>query len=162
MWEFESDIIVLQSQTTTIHDGYQPVVHVRSVRQSARITALSSDVVRTGDRGRVRFRFMFRPEVVAEGMRVIFREGRTKGMGVITGVCDAVVGKTTTIPEEHSHVSTNKMQTHAHGSASDAHHHHSGHSGHSGHANAHGGGHNKENRPERTKGEKAAAYKVKR
>jgi GTPase len=137
VWEFEADILVLQSQTTTIHGGYQPVVHVRSVRQSAKITALSSEVVRTGDRAKVRFRFMFRPEVVLEGQRVLFREGRTKGMGVITAVTDAVTGKTAVAPEETNSHSHSHSHTHA---------------AHAAHVS---------NAP-KTKAEKAAAYKLKR
>eukprot|EP00762_Andalucia_godoyi_P004198 ANDGO_05548.mRNA.1 GTP-binding protein AGP-1 len=86
VWEFEADVLILHSHATSIHQGYQPVVHVRAVRQTVKLTELNSEIVRTGDRARVRFRFMFRPEVVRVGERLIFREGRTKGMGVITHI----------------------------------------------------------------------------
>lgn len=38
-------------------------------------------VLRTGDRRRVRFKFMWHPEWMHEGARLLFREGRTKGVG---------------------------------------------------------------------------------
>ena len=34
----------------------------------------------------MRFRFMYRPEFVKEGSTILFREGRTKGLGIITRV----------------------------------------------------------------------------
>ncbi len=41
------------------------------------------DVLRTGDKATVRFRFMYKPEYVKLGSKLIFREGRTKGLGTI-------------------------------------------------------------------------------
>jgi len=35
----------------------------------------------------VRFRFLQRPEYITPGARFVFREGRTKGIGVVVG-CD--------------------------------------------------------------------------
>jgi hypothetical protein len=35
-------------------------------------------VLRTGDRATVRFEFIARPEFVKEGMKLLFREGKTK------------------------------------------------------------------------------------
>ena len=43
--------------------------------------SLSESSIRTGDRAHVRFRFMYRPEFLKPGARLIFREGRTKGIG---------------------------------------------------------------------------------
>ncbi|KAI3645912.1 hypothetical protein MP228_008840 [Amoeboaphelidium protococcarum] len=42
------------------------------------------NVIRTGDRALVKFRFMKYPEYVQVGQRLLFREGRTKGVGKIT------------------------------------------------------------------------------
>ena len=39
--------------------------------------------LRSGDRATVRFRFLQRPEFLTPGTRFVFREGRTKGIGVI-------------------------------------------------------------------------------
>ncbi|KAI3639798.1 hypothetical protein MIR68_002112 [Amoeboaphelidium protococcarum] len=42
------------------------------------------NVIRTGDRALVKFRFMKYPEYIQVGQRLLFREGRTKGVGKIT------------------------------------------------------------------------------
>lgn len=90
-WEFEAEILVLQ-HPTTIQPGYQPVIHCVAVRQAARILSVTgrknkeSEVLRTGDRAIVRFRFCYRPEYLQLGARLVFREGRTKGIGK---VCDS-------------------------------------------------------------------------
>ena len=44
---------------------------------------MDRDLLRSGDRATVRFRFKQRPEYVTMGTRFIFREGRTKGVGVV-------------------------------------------------------------------------------
>jgi len=46
----------------------------------------STQILRTGDRGLVRFRFMQRAEYLKVGTKLIFREGRTKGLGTVTEV----------------------------------------------------------------------------
>ena len=38
---------------------------------------------RSGDRAHMRFRFLQRPEYLTPGTRFVFREGRTKGIGMI-------------------------------------------------------------------------------
>jgi GTPase len=81
-WEMCAEIAIL-THSSTIACRYQAVVHVGVVRQTACIVAMSVEVLRSGDRARVRFRFMQRPEYVRPGDRFIFREGRTKGIGVV-------------------------------------------------------------------------------
>jgi GTPase len=44
---------------------------------------MSCELLRSGDRAKVRWRFLQRPEFVPGGVRFIFREGRTKGVGVV-------------------------------------------------------------------------------
>jgi GTPase len=83
VWEFEAEIVVLY-HSTTIQSNYQPVVHCGTVRQSCAIILVDRDVLRTGDKARVKFRFMYKPEYVKKGLKLIFREGRTKGLGTIT------------------------------------------------------------------------------
>jgi GTPase len=85
-WIFEADVAVL-FHSTTITVNYQPVIQCMTIRQSAKIVEiLEKEVLRTGDRAKVRFQFMFRPEFLKVGMRLIFREGRCKGIGVISAV----------------------------------------------------------------------------
>jgi len=45
-----------------------------------------SELLRTGDKGLVRFRFIYYPEILKPGSQILFREGRTKGYGFVTRV----------------------------------------------------------------------------
>lgn len=83
-WEFEADMLVLH-HPTTISPKYQAMVHCGSVRQTATILSMSKDCLRTGDKAAVRFRFIKNPEYLRAGQRLVFREGRTKAVGNITG-----------------------------------------------------------------------------
>ncbi|MHA2274737.1 MAG: EF-Tu C-terminal domain-related protein, partial [Candidatus Kariarchaeaceae archaeon] len=84
-FEFEAEIYVLY-HSTTIRPGYSPVIHCRSIRQSAQMLKIDSPSIRTGDRAKVTFRFLYRPECIRTGQRIVFREGRTKGLGIITEI----------------------------------------------------------------------------
>jgi elongation factor 1-alpha len=84
--EFKADIHVLY-HPTTIKPGYQSVVHVYTHRQPAKIVSiLGRDTLRTGDKGTVIMRFMKKPAYLYRGQTIIFREGRTKGIGRIVEV----------------------------------------------------------------------------
>jgi len=83
--EFESEVLVLY-HSTTISSNYQAVVHCGVAQQTAKLLTMDKDYIRTGDKAKVRFRFMYWPEFVKEGSRLIFREGRTKGIGRITRI----------------------------------------------------------------------------
>ena len=45
---------------------------------------MSVEHLRTGDRANVRFRFIKSPEYLRLGMKLVFREGRTKAIGTIS------------------------------------------------------------------------------
>eukprot|EP01061_Rhynchopus_euleeides_P039830 TRINITY_DN6830_c0_g1_i1.p1 TRINITY_DN6830_c0_g1~~TRINITY_DN6830_c0_g1_i1.p1 ORF type:complete len:654 (+),score=273.43 TRINITY_DN6830_c0_g1_i1:283-2244(+) len=84
--EFEAEVVVLY-HSTTIQSNYQPVVHCRTVRQSAKIELSSQEEqLRTGDKATVRFRFLYRPEYLTVGAKLVFREGRTKGIGTVSRI----------------------------------------------------------------------------
>lgn len=92
-YEFEAEILVLY-HSTTINTRYQTMLHCGGVRQTVRIVAMDKAVLRTGDRAIVRFRFMQRPEYLKAGTRLLFREGRTKGVGkVVRAISEADVLK---------------------------------------------------------------------
>jgi GTPase len=113
-WEFEASVKVLH-HSTTITDGYAPVIHLGVVRQAAKIiairpegTAAKSDqskdggnnkevsvaeCLRTGSQAIVRFRFMYCPEYLSPGRKLIFREGRAKGVGQVTRIFDLFTQK---------------------------------------------------------------------
>jgi len=86
-WQFEAEIVILY-HSTTIAKNYEPVVHTATARQSARILDIDKEVLRTGDHALVKFHFLYRPEFLKIGQRLIFREGRTKGIGTVTSVSD--------------------------------------------------------------------------
>jgi GTPase len=71
------------------------MVHCGVVRQNARVMKLEQELMRTGDKAVVSFRFMYQPEWITTGETVLFREGRTKGLGRITAVrCPVKVAET--------------------------------------------------------------------
>lgn len=55
-------------------------VHKQAVRQTVRIVEMDhpQGILRTGDRAKVQFEFISHPEFVKEGMKLLFREGKTK------------------------------------------------------------------------------------
>ena len=57
-----------------------------AVTSTTTTTSAERKVIRTGDRAYVRFRFIQYPELLPVGARILFREGRTKGVGKITRV----------------------------------------------------------------------------
>mmetsp|Transcript_50079 Transcript_50079/g.98003 ORF Transcript_50079/g.98003 Transcript_50079/m.98003 type:complete len:615 (-) Transcript_50079:205-2049(-) len=110
---FDAEICVLKGEGTTIRRSYQAFVHILNVRQSAfarHIEMLNTGsilpptrsgggkdcegegtvVLRPGARARVRFEFAKRPEYIRPGMRMLFRDGRVRGVGIITGIPEVV------------------------------------------------------------------------
>ena len=105
--EFDAEICVLKGEGTTIRKCYQAYVHILNVRQTAFVKSIEivnkhsiglppshrahnddedGFVLRPGSRARVRFEFVQRPEYIRPGMRMLFRDGRVRGVGLITGV----------------------------------------------------------------------------
>jgi len=99
--KFEAEISVLKSHSTTIKIGYEPVVHTCSIRQTARIIAITNkkcarkgvedDILRTGDLATVHFDWCYRPEFLQKGYRLLLAEGRVKVIGVVTNVLEKTV-----------------------------------------------------------------------
>jgi elongation factor 1-alpha len=107
--EFDAEICVLKGEGTTIRRSYQAYVHILNVRQSAfarKIEIVNHSagglppnhavsyeaeenggiVLRPGSRAKVRFEFAKRPEYIRPGMRMLFRDGRVRGVGIITTI----------------------------------------------------------------------------
>ncbi|WPH01943.1 Hypothetical protein R9X50_00479700 [Acrodontium crateriforme] len=80
--EFVAEVLIL-SHATTIRTKYQAMLHVGPISQTCAIIDIDRDYIRTGDRATVAFRFVQRPEFLAVGDRILFREGRTKGLGIV-------------------------------------------------------------------------------
>ena len=75
--------MLILSHATTIKPKYQAMLHVGPVSQTCAIVDLDRAYIRTGDRATVAFRFVQRPEYLGLGDRILFREGRTKGLGIV-------------------------------------------------------------------------------
>ncbi|KAJ1993038.1 hypothetical protein GGI25_002518 [Coemansia spiralis] len=105
---FEAEVVILY-HSTTITQRYQAMVHCGCVRQTARILSITrvettakhtvrgvdvevhgapmdERMLRTGDRALVVFQFIRHPECLAIDTRLIFREGRTKGVGKVVRI----------------------------------------------------------------------------
>lgn len=59
----------------------------QAVRQTVRIIGMDAVCLRTGDRATVQFEFISHPEFIKEGMKLLFREGKTKASLLVASVC---------------------------------------------------------------------------
>jgi elongation factor 1-alpha len=78
---FEAEVMVL-NHPTRIRDGYEPVVHLETVSETA-IFSPEGGKLLPGDTGETTIEFKFRPYFVEEGQRFVFREGSSKGVGTV-------------------------------------------------------------------------------
>eukprot|EP00826_Nyctotherus_ovalis_P042898 TRINITY_DN4481_c0_g1_i5.p1 TRINITY_DN4481_c0_g1~~TRINITY_DN4481_c0_g1_i5.p1 ORF type:complete len:129 (+),score=35.47 TRINITY_DN4481_c0_g1_i5:117-503(+) len=84
-WEFTAEVMILH-HATMIQKNYQAVVHCGVIRQTAEVAEMDKEYLKTGDKGNIRFRFLYRPECLHIGMPLLFLEGRTKGLGKIVAI----------------------------------------------------------------------------
>ncbi|MYL16705.1 GTP-binding protein [Halorubrum terrestre] len=80
--EFDAEVMVL-NHPTRIQEGYEPVVHLETVSEAAAFFPAEGRLL-PGDTGEARVRFKFRPYLIEEGQRFVFREGSSKGVGTVT------------------------------------------------------------------------------
>lgn len=113
-WEFEGEILVLL-HPTTISPRYQAMVHCGSIRQTASIVSMNRDCLRTGDKAGVHFRFIKNPEYLRVGMKIVFREGRTKAVGTITKLHPHAQGQQTARSKPHKTRSGSNWSSQANG-----------------------------------------------
>ena len=83
VWEFEGEVAILH-HSTSIRVKYHSVIHCANVRQTAKIVWMNTELLRTNDKGIIRFRFLNSPEIIHLGSDFLFREGSTRGCGKIT------------------------------------------------------------------------------
>ena len=81
---FEADVMVL-NHPTRIRDGYEPVVHLETVSEAVVFHPDGGQLL-PGDTGEATVEFKFRPYLVEEGQRFVFREGSSKGVGTVTAI----------------------------------------------------------------------------
>jgi elongation factor 1-alpha len=82
---FEADVLVLH-HPTRIASGYEPVFHSHTIAESVKFKLLDKEYLKSGESGKVRMTFKYRPQFVQIGDRFVFREGKTKGIGTITKI----------------------------------------------------------------------------
>ena len=92
IYDFEAEVIILH-HATTIKPNYQAVIHCGVIRQAAKVVEMNKDLLRTGDKGHIKFRFMYRPEYLKVGTTILFREGKTKGLGIVSSVINTSTQK---------------------------------------------------------------------
>ncbi len=85
--DFEADVAILV-HPTTIRDGYECITHIETIAETTAFEPLDKEYMSAGDNGKVRMRFKYRPYCVKEGQKIIFREGRSKGIGTITKIIE--------------------------------------------------------------------------
>ena len=83
---FKAKVLVLNNHSTTIKENYQPLINCNRIAQCAKICSINKDVIRGGDKANVHFRFVYKPEYVKKNDYFVFREGKTRGLGLITDV----------------------------------------------------------------------------
>ncbi|MEM0279387.1 GTP-binding protein [Metallosphaera sp.] len=76
--------VILLHHPTTIREGYVATMHLHTIRQAVKFSEIAKGILRTGDTSEVHLTFMFRSEYVEPGQIFVFREGRTRGLGIIT------------------------------------------------------------------------------
>jgi small GTP-binding protein len=89
-YEFNANITILHNPST-IKINYQPVIHCGNIKQAAKVCEITDnetnqqkEILRSGDKATIKFKFMFHPEFVEDNSLLVFREGKTKGVGRIT------------------------------------------------------------------------------
>jgi elongation factor 1-alpha len=83
--QFTAKIVVLQHHTS-IKSHYQSVIHMGTIKQSARLYCENEQILRTNDKAIVGFKFIHHAEYLEIGTRFFAREGNTRIAGEIIDV----------------------------------------------------------------------------
>ena len=80
-------VINILHHSSTIKNGYSPVIHCGPIRQTASIVVENDTPLRSGDNNmNARFTFKYHPEFIEENMIFFFRDGTTKGVGKVVSI----------------------------------------------------------------------------
>lgn len=82
---FEAEILVLH-HPTRIATGYEPIVHLSTVSETAKIKLVDKSYMKATDVGKAEFNFKYKSCYVDVGEKFVFREGKTKGIGTVTRI----------------------------------------------------------------------------
>ncbi len=83
--EFEADVAILV-HPTTIKSGYECIAHIETIAETMTFEPIDSEYMSAGDTGKIKMKFKYRPCCIREGQKLIFREGRSKGVGTVTRI----------------------------------------------------------------------------
>ncbi|EPB79432.1 elongation factor Tu GTP binding domain protein [Ancylostoma ceylanicum] len=87
---FVASLFLLSHSTRHLCTGFQATVYIGSVRQTAAIVDIDRPSLEQGKWATVMFELMCGPEYIRAGTPLIFRQGKTKGMGeVLEVICIA-------------------------------------------------------------------------
>lgn len=83
--EFEAEVAILV-HPTTIREGYECITHIETISETTIFQPLDQEYLSAGDTGKIKMRFKYQPYAIREGQKLIFREGRSKGVGKISKI----------------------------------------------------------------------------
>eukprot|EP00116_Pleurobrachia_bachei_P007951 sb/3468213/ len=84
--EFTAEIYILQHPNNSkIKIGFEATVFIENIRQKVLITHMDKEIT-TGQKAKVRLKFLQYPDLVGEGSKLFLRNGRTKAMGTVSEV----------------------------------------------------------------------------
>ncbi|AAK42573.1 elongation factor 1-alpha [Saccharolobus solfataricus] len=79
---FKARVFILH-HPTTIREGYVATLHSYTIRQAVKFEKIQTGFLRTGDTSEIVLYFLYRPEYLEKGQIFVFREGRTRGVGIV-------------------------------------------------------------------------------
>ncbi len=83
--EFEADVSILV-HPTTIREGYECITHIETISETTVFEPLDKEYLSAGDTGKIKMKFKYRPYAIREGQKLIFREGKSKGVGKVSKI----------------------------------------------------------------------------
>jgi len=84
--EFTAEIYILQhTSSSPLKPGFEATAFIDSIRQTVEIVRMDRHIT-TGQKTKVKLKFVQYPDVVSVGSRLFFRNGRTKGMGTVVDI----------------------------------------------------------------------------
>ena len=70
-----------------IKGGYQPVLHCDNISQTA-VIKMDREILRLHEEAIIEFEFRYHAEYIETGSKLLFREGKTKGVGEVIEILD--------------------------------------------------------------------------
>ena len=80
--KFKAKVKLLHHHTM-IKCGYQPVLHCDNISQTAVIKKMDREILRLHEEAIIDFEFLYHAEYIETGSKLLFREGKTKGVGEV-------------------------------------------------------------------------------